>query len=331
MERPEDFIKREGLRAAVNPDVFNVAGIIWTYQCSIACKHCLFACRPNRPRVVMERHACIEYLRVFYELPRVIHIAGGDCLLFYDAMLDMWREAQRQGIPPHFVECNSHFCKDDAITEQRFRELEDAGCLGILLSVDPYHQEFVPAERVQRAFRIGGEVWGDRNVIGNREWAAKAHELEGLTQDEAALREHVRKGAPRWVVGNAYKYLRQHLDTKPVDAFAHERCQEQFDAEKTWEFHFDPYGNVQTNCGIVVGNTRRTPPAEILTQAHISANPIVQTVRDRGPVALLQEAVAKGLEPREGYACKCELCFHARLHLRPHYPDILCPDEVYEI
>ena len=31
----------------------------------------------------------------------------------------------------------------------------------------------------------------------------------------------------------------------------------------------------------------------------------------------------------EGYVDKCHLCQEIRTHLRPHFPDILCPDSYY--
>ena len=133
-------IREHGLRWCVNPQRFNVAGIIWTYQCTIACRHCLFACRPERPHVVMRQEHCLSYLRAFHRFPRVIHLAGGECTIFYDEMLELCRAAQREGVSPHFIESNSSWCVDDAIAERRFGELRDAGILGVLLSCDPYHQ-----------------------------------------------------------------------------------------------------------------------------------------------------------------------------------------------
>jgi len=322
-------IREHGLRSCVNPKRFRVAGIIWTYQCTIACRHCLFACRPERPHVVMAKEDCLEYLRAFHRMPRVIHMAGGECMVFYDEMLELCREAQREGVPPHFVETNSSWCTSDALVRERFTELREAGIFGVLLSCDPYHQEFVPAERVRRSFRIAVEVFGEENVLGSSPDEARGAELERLTQDEAALRAHVRQHPPGWMTGNAYTHLAKYLDRRPLEAFEHERCADRFDIETTWEFHFDPYGNLQTNCGIVLGNARRTPPLELLTQESISANPIVRVAVEAGPVGLMRMAMERGLTPREGYATKCELCYHARLHLRPHFADVLCPDEVY--
>ena len=82
MEDLKNVIDTEGLRAAVNPKRFNVAGIILTYQCTAACRHCLFACGPGRPAVVMAAEDCLEYLRAYQRFPRVVHIAGGECFLF---------------------------------------------------------------------------------------------------------------------------------------------------------------------------------------------------------------------------------------------------------
>jgi len=331
MERPEAFIAREGVRAAVSRDRFSVAGIIFTYQCSIACRHCLFACRPKRPRVVMDTDDCVRYIEFYYTQPRVIHMAGGDCFLYYRNMLEVCREAQRQGTPVHFVESNSAFCTNDDLVRRRFTELRDAGVMGMFLSADVFHQEFVPAERVLRARRIATEVWGEANVLGSALSTQDPTEFEGIARDESALREHVRSRGAGRATGNSFKYLAQYLDRQPVDAFGQARCRESFDLDRMWEYHLDPYGNVQTNCGIVLGNAQRESLGEIFDQSRVWANPIVKTVSEDGPVALLHEAVERGLEARDGYVQKCELCFHARRFLRPHYPDILCPDEVYDI
>jgi hypothetical protein len=324
-----ETLEREGLRAAVNPQRFNVAGILFTYRCSAACRHCLFACRPERPPVVMALDECVAYLRVWRRFPRVIHIAGGECFLFYDELLAVCRAAAREGVAPHFIETNGSWCEDDAVTRQRFTELRDLGLRGVLFSCDAYHQEFVPPDHVARCARVAVEVFGERNVIGNTALAARAEELVGVARDEAALREVVRRAPPQWMTGNAAKFLARHLDPQPLEAFAGVRCPEQFDLDRTWEFHFDPYGNLQTNCGVVLGNAKRTPPLDLLTPASIARNPVVQVLCEAGPVGLLRLAVTRGLTPRGGYVHKCDACFHARAFLRPHFPHILCPDEVY--
>ena len=329
MATVDEAIAAEGVRAAVNPKRFNVAGIIFTYQCSAACRHCLFGCGPGRPRVVMGAGECVGYLRVWREFPRVVHIAGGECFLFYDELLDVCRRAQAAGVPPHFVETNGSWCGSDAITERRFTELSGAGVRGVLFSCDAYHQEFVPADRIARCARFAVEVFGEPNVMGNTALAARADGLPDIAADEGALRDLVRRSPPGWMAGNAAKCLARYLDPQPLEAFADVRCPEQFDIERTWEFHFDPYGNVQTNCGVVLGNAHRTPPLELLTQESINRNPIAQVLREAGPVGLLRLAADKGLTPRDGYVHKCDVCYHARTYLRPHFPNILCPDEVY--
>jgi len=330
-DRPEDLIARIGVRATVNPNHFNVAGIIFTYQCTAACRHCLFACRPDRPHVVMPKADCVSYLRFLYRLPRVIHIAGGDCFIFYDELLDLCREAQAQGVPPHFIETNGAWCTSDDIVERRFSELSEAGVKGMFFSADPYHQEFIPAERVKRGAQIAERIFGEPNTLGAAARVDDASKFEGVASNDDALRARVRAAPPRFMVGNAYKYLAHYLDRKPIESFESARCEEQFDIDRVWEMHFDPYGNVQTNCGVVLGNAQRTSPEDILDQARVSGNPVVRTIQEAGPVGLLREAIDRGLKPRDGYGHKCELCCHARSFLRPDYPDILCPDEVYDL
>ena len=329
METLRDVIDSEGLRAAVNPKRFNVAGIILTYQCTAACRHCLFACSPARPPVVMAAEDCVEALRAYSRLPRVVHIAGGECFLFYERMLEICRAARREGVAPHFVETNASWCASDEITERRLSALRDAGVLGVLISADPYHQEFIPAERAQRCARIAARVFGEQNVLGYEACVRRSGGFVGLTRDEQALRDHVRKHPPEWMAGSAYRHLAKYLDCQPLEAFAAVRCERLFDLERVWEFHFDPYGNLQTNCGVVLGNTRSARPLDLLDQERVWANPIVKVLSRTGPVGLLRLAAERGLAPRDGYVHKCEVCFHARSFLRPHFRHILCPDEVY--
>jgi len=77
----------------------------------------------------------------------------------------------------------------------------------------------------------------------------------------------------------------------------------------------------------ILGNVERTPlPAQ--TAAGFPGNPIVDALREQGPVGLLRLAEACGYQ-REEYVQKCHLCWQVRKFLRPHHPDIPRPAEAY--
>ena len=105
-------------------------------------------------------------------------------------------------------------------------------------------------------------------------------------------------------------------------------CAWEFDAGTMWEIHLDPYGNMQTCCGVIVGNADRTPLPELMAAGFGAGNPIVSALQEEGPVGLLRMAEARGYR-RERYVQKCHLCWQVRKFLRPHYPHLLGPDEIY--
>ena len=72
----QEHIERGGLRAAL-PAKY-VAGLILTYRCSIACRHCLFCCGPDLPDVAMTVDDAVRTILDFHELDRVVHVAGGE-------------------------------------------------------------------------------------------------------------------------------------------------------------------------------------------------------------------------------------------------------------
>jgi hypothetical protein len=62
-----------------------------------------------------------------------------------------------------------------------------------------------------------------------------------------------------------------------------------------------------------------------------SANVIARTLADGGPRALAALAQARhGFVAPDRAVSKCDLCYTVRRFLRPFYPDILGPAQVYE-
>ena len=63
-----------------------VAAVLFTYRCTIRCRHCLFGSAPERPDVVMTPRQCADALKLLHETGRVVHIAGGEPLLYWDML-----------------------------------------------------------------------------------------------------------------------------------------------------------------------------------------------------------------------------------------------------
>ena len=317
-----------------------VAAILFTYRCTISCRHCLFACKGDRPDVAMDPQRCVRYLGQLHELGRVVHIAGGEPMLYWDALAETLALASERGLSPHFIETNCSFAAGDAMVRERFGYFKQRGVFGVLLSCDPYHQEFVPPENFIRARRIGREVFGPENVWASNVPDEQVRDCAAIVRDDERLAEYVR-GHPPMLTGRAYAELARFVAPAPLDRIPPMRgwtgqdqpshCAADFDAAGIWEVHIDPYDNVQTNCGVILGKADRTPVGELMARGLREVYFITRILSGEGPFGLAEFARREhGFEVPEKARQKCELCYLTRRFLRPHYPDILGPGEVYQ-
>jgi len=335
--RADEIIAEVGVVAA--GDRLGVAAILYTYQCTIACRHCCFGCAADRPHVHMPTPKAIEHLHALHLLGRVIHIAGGECMMYWDDLTDVLEQSHAEGVQPHFIETNCSFAIDDAIVAERLAVLKANGVVGILMSADPYHQAFVPPERFLRVRRQARDLFGAENVWCPGGSDDEIRDLVNIGADEARLREHVRAHPPR-MVGTAHRDLRRHLDAVPVGSippghgwrFAHagSDCGVEFDADRIWEVHIDPYNNIQTNCGVILGNTDSIRLAEVMERGPANANFVTKLLAQGGPAALAEWARDEhGFVIPAEVVSKCDLCYTVRTFLRPFHAEILGPAEVY--
>lgn len=328
--RADELVAEIGVEAAGGK--LQVAALLYTYQCTISCRHCLFGCAPNRPRVHMATPQAVKHLHALHELNRVIHIAGGECMIYWHDLKEVLEQAYSQGVQPHFIETNASFAADDRIVAERLGVLKANGVAGIYISADPFHQALVPADRFLRLRRKAYELFGERNVWCPRDPDDKILGLAGIAADEKSLRGYVRANPPS-LVGSAYRELRGYFDAVPVDLGEGQTgsgCAAEF-SRRIWEIHIDPYGNIQTNCGVILGKADKIRPAEIIEREPANANFIARTLADAGPLGLARLARDRhGFIIPETQKSKCDLCYTTRLALRPFYPDILGPAELYE-
>lgn len=317
-----------------------VAGLIFTYRCTIRCRHCLFGCAGDRPEVAMSPEQCAQGLALLHETGRVVHVAGGEPMLYWESLADGIRLAHAAGNPPHFVETNCSFAADDEVVRRRFGFLADHGVRGVYASADPFHQEFVPAAYFLRVRRWAREIFGERHFFGSGAAEVQIEELEAIGGDEAARQEYVRRHPPL-AVGRAHRELARYLPQRaPGDPELPQRgwqgdrpgvgCLAEFRADTMWELHLDPYGNLQTNCGMVLGQVGEVRPAQLLQRGPEHANRFVEAVGAHGAMGLAELAQREcGFVLPEAVSQSCELCYLARCCLRRRYPEVFGPAEVY--
>jgi hypothetical protein len=333
-------VAEEGLAAAASR--FMVAGILYTYRCTIACRHCGLGCGPEAPQGHTGTAQMLRHLRILHGIGRVVHVAGGEAMMFWDDLKDALAAAHAEGLQPHFVETNCSFAGSDAIVIERLEFLKGCGVPGILLSADPYHQEFVAPERFLRVRRLAREILGQPNV-----WCSGADDdavrgYAAVTADERRLREHVRAHPPV-MYAQAYRSLGRFLDRVSLDALPVDHiggplrcgprdCRPYFDAASVWEIHIDPFDRIVTNCGVTLGKAGEVDLAGLMRRGLQHANELTEILARGGPFALAEMARDRhGYVIPDGAISKCALCYEVRNFLRPFYPELLVPEVVYEI
>lgn len=305
--------------------------IMVTYHCSAACRHCLVMAAPQQDRALVTIDDAVQYGLDYWSLGRPVVIAGGEALLHFDHVVAMARAITEAGVPVAFVESNGSWCTSEELTHERLSALRDAGVLGMYFSIDCYHQEFVPAERVYRGVSLSWELFGPERVC------PQSYSLEGAQAAErmAAAGEHLRQAPSGGIhfIGRAALDLAPLADLVPLDDLLSQNCRQDLDIDHLNEIQVDPFGFVRPDwCpGVNLGNTRHRRLAELCRTQTVTETPWLADLREHGPGALALLAQTFGIEPEPAYASKCHMCFELRRQLVRHMPDEFGPPHVYQV
>jgi hypothetical protein len=218
-------------------------GVMLSYKCSAACRHCMYACSPKWKADWMTEGALERLLSRLVKsvapapwgsqvmsLNYGIHLTGGEPFLNFDLLLRAAEMAGEMGIPSVFVETNCSWCIDDGATREKLQCLKGAGLVGILISVNPFYAEYVPFERTERCIRISREVFG-RNVIVYQE--AYYHRFKHLgIQERLPLEDYLEmtrserlaEHVELFLQGRAACQLREFYPKYPASAFFGRSC-----------------------------------------------------------------------------------------------------------
>jgi hypothetical protein len=229
------------------------------------------------------------------------------------------------------VESNGSWCTSDALTRRRLSLLQDAGVQGMYFSVDCYHQEFVPAERVYRGVSISWELFGRENVSPAELTLERALDAERVARDPERRGRLVGSGVH--FIGRAALELAPQVPPVPLEELLSQDCGQDWDVDQIKELQVDPYGFVRPDwCpGVNLGNTKSRRIVDLCRTRQVQETPLLREIARRGPAALLPLAERFGLPPQPAYASRCQLCFDLRRQLVHHMPEEFGPRQVYEV
>lgn len=291
-----------------------------TDACTGRCRHCGEGERESHGQSV-DREAAVRAVKSLagrYAIESVMTF-GGEPLLRADTVCAIHAAARDCGIPERQIITNGFFSKDERRIDQVAKALCEAGVNDILVSVDCFHQEFIPVAPVvqfaQALLRYDAPrlrahpVWVVNEEHENPYNAGTKRILEiftGLGMERSA-------GNNIGPSANAVKHLGEYFDppgkidlsqpcgsmpyTAPLDDV---RC-----------VCVNPDGEVRL-CGIGIGNICRDDILDIVDRYDPYANPAARAVLTGGVAALLEYAAGQGIAvDTSGCRSACGVCRRA--------------------
>jgi hypothetical protein len=317
-------------------------GLILSYQCQSACKHCLYNCGPAWLEWIDDatlEHA-IELLSSWGSVKEV-HFTGGEPFLNFPLLLKAVTVASIMHIPT-YVETNAGWCVHPDLAKRRFTALHDAGLNAVMISCSPFHGETIPLKRTLMAIGEALDVFGLQGVmVYQYDWIDQIRRFGTLTP--TPLSRYIESfgldpsGVMLWegyglISGGRAGFALGHLtDRVPAYIFEGQRCYQEI--LNPSQSHLDLYGNfIPGVCGGLSLCDWRKISLPVKEYPVIEISPLARILLESGPYGLYEFASEEYdfSASKAGYAGKCHLCVDVRRHLTnlEAYPE-LAPSGFY--
>lgn len=296
-------------------------GVITNYYCTSSCKHCLYRCSPRWPKEHITSAAAARNFAAIRDLGcSAVHIGGGEPFLHPERLAETLAAANSANIHVEYVETNSSWFRDRDSACRLLENLAGLGLKTLLVSISPFHNEFIPFAKVKGVLAACRETG-----ISVFPWTADfIRDLESFAAKKRhPLSEYAERFGPGyleslpsryWIApgGRALETFGRTGRRHPIASFpqSHGPCRE---LAETGHFHLDLFGNYIP--GLCAGlSIRREDLGEPLSAEDY---PIITRLYSGGIGAFLQYArKTYNFQPsRPDYWSKCELCYDIRCYL----------------
>jgi hypothetical protein len=298
-------------------------GLITTYACTSACRHCLYHSGPRREKRYIDPADAEKTLRLVKSLGcAAVHIGGGEPMLRPEGLGAVLDAARLAGVSVDYVETNAAWFTDAGSAAVLLSELRARGLHTLLVSISPFHNEHIPFGRTRgvmdAAARAGVRVFP---------WVAEyVADLSGFDPSRPhALVEYEKRFGKDYLSGILRRYW-IHLGGRALETFRpvrrartleHVLREQPGDCHRelgdTSHFHVDLFGNyIPGLCaGLAVACEDLGRPLAKETY------PLLTRLFAKGIRGFYEMAAADfGFRPsREGYVGKCDLCTDIRRFL----------------
>ena len=298
---------------------FSHAGIMPNYQCTAACRHCLYACSPSFGSGYMAESIIDEVLGLLREGGcRSVHIGGGEPFLDFEGLLTLLDKARKFGVMVDYIETNGYWATNEENIAKRLRALKKAGGNALCISVDPFHSEYVPyaypilLAKVCHREGFGYFLWQERFLRMLQKTNPNiAHDRKAL--EKSISEDYIINTATAYGIrigGRAVQIEMEYKSREPLESLLQDKpC---IELVSTGHFHVDMYNQfIPPGCtGLLL------PMAEVVNGIEPGKYPVYESLYRGGVRSLYLLSLDYGfVANEEGYTSSCVLCFFIRKFL----------------
>ncbi|MGZ7443456.1 radical SAM protein [Paenibacillus sp. TH7-28] len=319
-------------------------------NCNITCGHCFYNCKPST-KGVMELEDFKYYLSTVASRNKLRWVGlgcGGEAFLYYDRLMECFKETVKYDIKDIYVMTNAFWATTKERARQYLKPLKEAGLNIIWFSLDAFHQEFIPIENIINAATVALEE-GIQTVCITSEYFLdfkSDHPLDGETR--ALLQSFKEKMGPlskslvydRYVLipggraSDLYSSYVKEMEAKGKQfPTSFKKCRGTVfwgkNLKDPFSIEIDCNGIVELCPGVAIADLKKDSLEDLLENYNYEKNPIIATLVNEGIPGLTRLAEENGIVLESGYQNECHLCYEIRKALNTVYPQHLTPASCY--
>ena len=300
-----------------------------TYLCNSKCRHCQLGEEEERRSSPshIDQDVAVEIVGKIgrqYK-PESVMTFGGEPLLYPEIVCSIHKEAMQVGIPVRDVITNGFWSRKAGEIEAIADNLAKSGVTEVSISVDVFHQEFVPLEIVKKAAESLLRA-GIRRVSWNPCWViSKDHDNPYNQKTRAILKELERDlpiaesdGNIAQPEGRALTWLKDFLPQKT--RMPKEKCGDMPYTERLNQIKaisVEPDGRVAVCKDFYIGSAYQRDIIDIIENYDPFLIPEAKAIVEDGIAGLMNWARTKGVKPdSKGYYNVCHICTDTRKRVK---------------
>ncbi|ABP65918.1 Radical SAM domain protein [Caldicellulosiruptor saccharolyticus DSM 8903] len=295
-------------------------GVITNYFCSSRCRHCLYNSSPSWKK---------EYItpqmadKVFKTLKKFgvysVHIGGGEPFLNFEGLKKVVEKANENGVYIEYIETNASWVENEKEAKQKLKDLKSLGIETILVSISPFHNEYIPLKKVLKLINLLKEVgieifpWVEGFLPEIKRFdIEKTHPFSEYID---TFGENYVKSLPlRYYLtlnGRAIKTFEEFFPKKSIEEIL-ENSSPCHELNSKTHFHMDLFGNFIPNPCVGFKISIDDLGKDLDDKKYFFVNMLYT----KGIHELFRFAKENfGYKPQKSYLHKCSLCFDIRRFL----------------